>query len=85
MPKMWSNTSSTHDASASAEVVVGPKICLYGRRDGPDVAGHVPAALLPALPKVFTRENADMGGIGMRWLYVVRGSALPDLKFLRGE
>jgi hypothetical protein len=35
-PQMWSNT---HDASASAEVVVGPKICLYWSRDGPDVAG----------------------------------------------
>ena len=28
-----------HDASASAEVVVGPKICLYWNRDGPYVAG----------------------------------------------
>ena len=37
--KMWSNTSNTHDASASAEVVLGPKICLYWNRDGPDVAG----------------------------------------------
>jgi len=34
--KRWSNT---HDASASAEVVVGPKICLYWNRDGPCVAG----------------------------------------------
>jgi hypothetical protein len=24
----------THDASASAEVVVGPRICLYWERDG---------------------------------------------------
>ena len=24
----------THNASASAEVVVGPKICLYWNRDG---------------------------------------------------
>jgi hypothetical protein len=36
MPKMWSNT---HDASASTEVVVGPKICLYWSRDGLYVAG----------------------------------------------
>src|SRR5258705_1960475 len=28
-----------HDASASAEVVAGPKICLYCSRDGSDVAG----------------------------------------------
>jgi hypothetical protein len=32
-------SSNMHDASASAEVVVGPKICLYWERDGPYVAG----------------------------------------------
>jgi hypothetical protein len=30
---------ATHDASASVEMVVGPKICLYWNREGPDVAG----------------------------------------------
>ena len=43
---MW----ATHDASASAEVVVAPKICLYWNRDGADVAGLVPAERLQALP-----------------------------------
>jgi hypothetical protein len=48
MPK---GVEHTHDASASAEVVVGPKICLYWSRDSRYVAGlGVPAALLPALP-----------------------------------
>ena len=37
---MW----ATHDAPASAEVVVAPEICLYWNRDGADV----PAGLLPA-------------------------------------
>jgi hypothetical protein len=41
---------NTHDASASAEVVAGPKICLYWNRDG---LVYVPARLLQALPQVF--------------------------------
>jgi hypothetical protein len=43
---MWSNT---HDASASAEVVVGSKICLYWSRDGPAWLVDAPLELLPAL------------------------------------
>jgi hypothetical protein len=42
LPVMRSHSArrfATHDASASAEVVLGPKICLYWNRDGPDVAG----------------------------------------------
>jgi hypothetical protein len=44
--KMWSNT---HDASASAEVVVGSKICLYWSRDGSAWPVDAPPELLPAL------------------------------------
>jgi hypothetical protein len=40
---------SAHNASASAEVVVGSKICLYWSRDG---LVYVPAELLPALPNL---------------------------------
>ena len=43
--------SATHAASASAEVVVSPKICLYWNRDGLRMWPiYVLAELLPALP-----------------------------------
>src|SRR5882672_2641283 len=60
--KRWSNT---HDASASAEVVVGPKICLYCSRDGPYVAG-LPASGADARPwgtRVFACGSGDMAGL----------------------
>ena len=44
---------SAHAASASAEVVVGLKICLYWSRDGRYVPGLRASGLLPALAKVF--------------------------------
>jgi hypothetical protein len=34
-----SGEGSAHDASASAEVVAGPKICLYWKRDSRHAAG----------------------------------------------
>ena len=41
------------DESASAEVVVGPKIVSIGAETARAWALQVPAALLPALPEVF--------------------------------
>ena len=50
---------------------------------------YVPAALLPALPKVFTRENADMGGLvisGGRVVDPASGmDAIGDVAVLDGQ
>jgi Amidohydrolase family len=86
--KRWSNT---HDASASAEVVVGPKICLYWNRDGsPAWPVDVPPELLPALGTwVFACGSDDMGGLlisGGRVVDPVSGmDAIGDVVVLDGQ